>query len=224
MRVLDLDQNVIREHLGMDKKKQPVDRVSQLDPGSPTSPGRKASIADDDFGYRPPSDDSDTSRNKMSPTEFTKNVLLSCNVLKKPPKQKEILQGGRSILRLAQKNPAYRDTANRTFYGRKLSEANALVPAPYQSTESIRNVPFESGRASSLKMGKRDVNSEVQTLLMQQEAGRFSNRRQNGPPYLPGEVERRAFGQLEPQSTKGLMFTTASGIWEMQEKKEIFHY
>ena len=163
MRVLDLDQNVIRERLGMDKKKQSKDeRASALDVQSPTAIKSRFQD-DDDFGqgYRPPSEESDASRNKMSPTEFTKNVLLSCNVLKSPPKKVEILQGGRSILRLAQKNPAYRDTANRTFYGRKLSEANALVPAPYQSAESIKQVPYESGRASSIKLGKRDVNSEV---------------------------------------------------------------
>ena len=84
MRVLDLDQNVIREHLGMDKKKQSKDeRASALDGQSPTA--AKSRFPDDDdcgLGYRPPSEESDASRNKMSPTEFTKNVLLSCNVLK----------------------------------------------------------------------------------------------------------------------------------------------
>ena len=84
MRVLDLDQNVIREHLGMDKKKQQsIERASALDPQSPT--GRRSRFPDDDDfgqGYRPPSEESDASRNKMSPQEFTKNVLLSCNVLK----------------------------------------------------------------------------------------------------------------------------------------------
>ena len=64
-------------------------------------------------------------------------------------------------MRLAQKNPAYRDTAHRTFYGRKLSHGDALVPAAYQSAESIKGAPYESGRASSIKLGKKDLNSEV---------------------------------------------------------------
>ena len=47
-----------------------------------------------------------------------------------------------------------------------------------------------------------------------------------GPPYLPGEVERRAFGQMQQEinRSKGMMFTTANNFEEQGEKKEIYYY
>ena len=46
-----------------------------------------------------------------------------------------------------------------------------------------------------------------------------------GPPYLPGEAERRAFGQMQAEvnRSKGMMFTT-NNFGEKQEAREIFYY
>ena len=80
--------------------------------------------------YAQESDDSEDQHNKISPQEFTKNVLLTCNVIKKPPNHRPMLTGGNSILKKSLKNPAYGDYASRTFYGRKLSESGMLFPQP----------------------------------------------------------------------------------------------
>jgi len=101
-----------------------------------------------------PSEDSDSHRDKISPQEFTKNVLLECNVIKKPPHHRPMLQGGNSIVSKVKKNPAFLDATSRTFYGRKLSESGALFPAPQPQTEIARQkFAYDTGRASSLRMG-----------------------------------------------------------------------
>ena len=76
------------------------------------------------------SDSSDDHHDKMSPQEFTKNVLLTCNVIKRPPNHRPMLTGGNSMVKKSLKNPAYGDIASRTFYGRKLSESGMLFPGP----------------------------------------------------------------------------------------------
>jgi len=73
-----------------------------------------------------PSDDSDKERDKISPQEFTKNVLQECNVIKKTPHHARILQGGNSIVNKGKNNPAYLTTTSHTFYGHKLSNSGIL--------------------------------------------------------------------------------------------------
>ena len=55
----------------------------------------------------------------IDPTDFTKEVLIDCNVMVKPHIQRQpMLRKGSSIHRLCEEHPSYAQAVPRTFYGK----------------------------------------------------------------------------------------------------------
>ena len=176
-----------------------------------------------------PSDDSSKEREKISPEEFTRNVLQECNVIKKAPHHARMLQGGNSIVSKGKTNPAYLATASHTFYGHKLSASGILTQPKIKAgsvTNRDRHIAFEdTGRGSSvMRMGETHLNKQISQILEEQEY-KISNHTFRGPPYLPGELERRAHGEMQAEMNRNLghMFTTQQ-FRPDTEKKEIYYY
>ena len=85
------------------------------------------------------STDSEFERNKISPQEFTKNVLQECNWIKKTSPHVKMLTSGQSILSKGMSNPGYLANTSQTFYGKKLSTSVLLNPLKADSTIGQRN-------------------------------------------------------------------------------------
>ena len=167
--------------------------------------------------HRPDTEDSEVYKNKLSPSEFARNVLLECNVMKKPlvRSSRPTLAGGNSIMSQSKQD---RDLIQASpFRNRRVSEGGAILPAPRVVESRVQTL--EPTR-SALKMPKRDVNQQIERIMLDQR-DKLAARHLMGPPYLPGEAERRA--QWVQGGSKGRMFATHASFWSRPEK-ELYHY
>ena len=186
------------------------------------------------------------SREVLDPRDFTKTVLERCNAVKKPTIMKQpMLQKGASIARLCDEHPSYTNAAQKTVYGKK----NMFVPQSKEinkgstilNTESTMVQDLLDGRItgmSAFKGRNKSVNHVTTHQLLQKgtsefnlEVGGFTGHDGDvpvykvptkfpPPPYLPGELDRRAAMAREEDVDSELARLNAQNAYDA----ELFHY